>query len=171
MAAEQSPNPQAEPQSRSESSASECLGDQSHQQLSAFSLDTLWRDIKFGFRMLLKNPGFTAVVILTLALGIGANTAIFSLVNAVMLQSLPVRNPSQLFVARWSSHQRPQNIGTHGYGDCGDVGRPKADAGGCSFSYPMFQKIRAASRCLQAQEPAQDTARKLTRRGGCGSVL
>ncbi len=134
-------------------------------------MTSLIRNLRFSLRMLAKNPGLTLAVILTLALGIGANTAIFSLVNAVMLQSLPVRNPSQLFVARWSSHQRPQNIGTHGYGDCGDVGRPKADAGGCSFSYPMFQKIRAASRCLQAQEPAQDTARKLTRRGGCGSVL
>ena len=87
-------------------------------------LEALWRDVQFGYRMLLKNPGFTSVVVLTLALGIGANTAIFSLVNAVMLQSIPVRSPDQLFVARWSSHDRPQNVGTHGYGDCGDVGRP-----------------------------------------------
>ena len=105
-------------------------------------VEALWRDVKFGYRMLLKSPSFTVVAILTLALGIGANTAIFSLVNAVMLKSLPVRNPAQLFVARWSSHQRP-NVHTSSYGDCGDSGRPRADSGGCSFSYSMFQKIRA----------------------------
>src|SRR5688500_7769290 len=54
-------------------------------------------DLKFAFRQLLKNPGFTTVAVLTLALGIGANTAIFSLIDAVLLQSLPVREPERLF--------------------------------------------------------------------------
>ena len=58
------------------------------------SMHAFWQDARFGWRMLAKNPGFTAVAMMTLALGIGANTAIFSLVNAVMLQSLPVRHPS-----------------------------------------------------------------------------
>ncbi len=60
-------------------------------------VDTLWRDVRFGARTLRKSPGFTAVVVLTLALGIGANTAIFTLIDAVMLKSLPVPNPAQLY--------------------------------------------------------------------------
>ena len=62
--------------------------------------ETLWQDIRFGLRQLKRSPGFTVVAVLTLALGIGANTAIFQLLDAVRLRSLPVTNPSELTVVR-----------------------------------------------------------------------
>src|SRR5262249_42919558 len=61
-------------------------------------LEEVWQDLRYGARMLLKNPGFTSIAVVTLALGIGANTAVFTLINALLLRALPVANPHELVV-------------------------------------------------------------------------
>lgn len=74
-------------------------------------MDTLWQDVRFAFRTIRKNPGFTAVAVLSLALGVGANTTIFTLLNAALLSPLPVERPSEL-VAVYTTDQA--NIGGFG---------------------------------------------------------
>lgn len=88
----------------------------------------LWQDVRYGLRMLRKNPGFTLVAILTLALGIGANTAIFSLLNQILLRQLPVKDPGELVLLR-----APGVRTGHIWSD-GDDSE--------SFSYPIYKGLR-----------------------------
>jgi predicted permease len=75
-------------------------------------IETLWRDLRYGLLMLGRNPAFTAAAVLSLALGIGANTAIFSLMDAVLFKMLPVKNPEQLFFLERSGVRRDLKDGS-----------------------------------------------------------
>src|SRR5690349_15370656 len=65
------------------------------------TLETIWQDLRYGVRILAKQPGFTAVAVLALALGIGVNTAILSAVNGFVLRPLPIEKPEQLIAPYW----------------------------------------------------------------------
>ncbi len=91
-------------------------------------METFWQDLRYALRTLIKNPGFAAVAVLTLALGLGANTAIFSLTDQILLKALPVQRPDELVVLR---------------ADGPKSGRVSTDSDAAnSFSYPMYADLR-----------------------------
>src|SRR5215470_5883660 len=91
-------------------------------------MNSILQDLRYAFRTLRRSPGFAAAAIATLALGIGANAAIFALVDRVLLKLLPVRAPEELVLLR-------SKIPFHGHSwDDGD--------NGTSFSYPMYRDLR-----------------------------
>ncbi len=97
-------------------------------------MDTVLKDIRFGMRTLAKKPGFTVVAVLSLALGIGANTALFSLVNALLLRHLPVANPEQLVAVGLTSRVNGVSEGT-----------PQFNL----FSVPLYRAIKENSRSFE----------------------
>ncbi len=95
-------------------------------------LDKIAADLRFGLRSLIKSPGFAITAILTLALGVGANTAVFSVMNAVLLRSLPVADPTRLVYLRTSNP--PRGTGTIDSNE--------------TFSYPVYQALKEQNKAL-----------------------
>src|SRR5262249_30181939 len=87
-------------------------------------LQTFLQDVRYAVRMLRRTPGFTAVVVISLALGIGANTAIFSAIDAVMLRMLPVQEPQRLVMLQWHANDWPDkyvgDLEGSGFGEKGE---------------------------------------------------
>jgi predicted permease len=101
------------------------------------AIENFWRDLRYGARMLRRSPGFTLVAILSLAIGIGGNTAIFSVVDAILLRSLPVREPEQLRVVLWTGEQGNPFHGISGY----SITSRSGVSAQSSFSYPVFEQL------------------------------
>jgi predicted permease len=134
-------------------------------------MQTLLQDFRYGLRLLAKAPGFTTVAVLTLALGIGANTAIFSLIDAILLRALPVRDANTLVVLRWSARKSPEIRANWDYGDCANDSMGGENASSCSFSEPFFHDVASQTKSFSDVAAFADAGRLDLSGNGTASVM
>jgi hypothetical protein len=108
-------------------------------------VDSVGADVRFAGRAMRRNPGFTAIVVLTLALGIGANTALFTIVDAVFLRPLPVRNPDELALMVWDSPDSHVGLARGYDGTSTSDDSPTGNMEGTSFPYLTYERLRGAT--------------------------
>ena len=104
---------------------------------SVLWLEQVVQDLRYAIRMLARSPGFAIVAVLTLAIGIGANSAIFSVIDAVTLRALSADDAQHLVILSWSSHHEPKLRSHSTYGDCDDD-----QTRDCAFSVPFYEALR-----------------------------
>src|SRR5918993_4251480 len=100
-------------------------------------MDGFFRDLRYTVRNMGRSPGLAVVIAVSLALGIGANTAIFSLIRAVMMKSLPVQDPDRLVLVHWHGDTWPRGLNQSGSG-----GPSGYRAGSRSQAYPFVRELR-----------------------------
>ena len=123
------------------------IHERTHEAWGLVPIESLLQDPRYALRGFIRNPGFAIVALVTLALGIGANTAVFSVINAIMLRALPVRDPGQL-VRRDSI---PESVGTR---------------------HPVQRGHRTSRyHCARAAPPVASVARQSCRRGSAGEIM
>ncbi len=103
-------------------------------------LEQLAQDLRYALRTMIANPTFTALAALSLALGIGANTAIYSFMDSILLRSLPVSDPGSLVVVNW--HNRVKSRGTVLHGGSGNIYDDQTGSTAGIFPYPVFELLR-----------------------------
>jgi predicted permease len=115
------------------------LREESREMWNFRPIETLFQDLRFGLRMMRKTPGFTAIAVLSLALGIGANTALFSLIDAILVKTLPVKDPGSLVLFNWQSGRAFRTNGVRG---TFVGGYPPGMRGSSSFQSHIVEKLR-----------------------------